>query len=69
MMKNLRKHTDRLKEVGSPAQRIGEFLIRHSNSPGYLVSNLESILACCQEDLQAEKDLFRSLTRGLQEEK
>jgi len=67
-MRNLVAHTKRLKEHRHPGAALGEFLIQHSNSPEYLVSNLRSFLECCEEDLAEEKALFDSLIKQLGEE-
>jgi hypothetical protein len=47
----------------NPGQHIGKFLLEHSNSPEYLVSQLSAYLEAAQADLEAERAMFRRLTK------
>lgn len=55
-MKNITTLRDRLKEQLNPGHEIGTFLLGHSNSPEYLVSQLEGWLEAAKADLQAERE-------------
>ncbi len=58
-MKNIEDWTSRKVEDRSPAQELGRFVLGHSNSPEYLVSNLRSLLRAAEADLGEEKEQLR----------
>lgn len=60
-MKNLETHTKQLKDNRNPGHEIGEFLLRHSNSIGYLVSQLEGYLEVLRQDQEAEREFAANL--------
>jgi len=47
-------------EQQNPGQHLGAFLLQHSNSPEYLVSQLEAYLEAARADLEAERKRFQS---------
>jgi hypothetical protein len=63
MLKNVADLAERQKADRNPGHNIGAFLIDHSNSPEYLVSQLEAYLEAAKADLEAERNMFRKLTK------
>jgi hypothetical protein len=63
-MTSVQKLRDILKAERNPGHEIGTFLIGHSNSPAYLVSQLEAYLEAARADLEAERSMFRKLAGG-----
>lgn len=47
----------------NPGHELGRFLLSHTNSPEYLVSQLEAYLAASRADLEKEQAMFRMLTK------
>lgn len=66
VLKSLR---ERLVENRSPAQHLVNFIINHSNSTDYLISNLESILDALKEDRAAEGRVFQMVVNALKKER
>jgi hypothetical protein len=64
MMKNTAESRDRQKGDRNPGHRLGDFLIQHSNSPEYLVSQLEAYLEAVRADLEDERRFFQGLLGG-----
>ena len=60
--KNTVAHRDRLKEARNPGHHIGTFLLEHSNSPEYLISQLEGYLEAIKADLEVERAFFHRLS-------
>lgn len=63
-MKNIAQLAEQQKADRNPGHKIGAFLLEHSNSPEYLVSQLEAYLEAAKADLEAEKTIFRKLVKG-----
>jgi len=61
-MKNIETLAAQQKADRNPGHNIGTFLIEHSNSPEYLVSQLEAYLEAAKADLETERSLFRKLS-------
>lgn len=55
-MKNLQELTAGLKELRNPGHELGEFLLKHSNSPEYLQGQLKMFLEAVEMDLAAERE-------------
>jgi hypothetical protein len=64
-MKNVQDLRDSQNQRQSPGQHIGDFLLQHSNSPEYLVSQLEAYLMAAKMDLSAERNARESLLKGM----
>lgn len=57
-MQHLQEVIDHLKRAHNPGAEIGEFLQRHSASPGYLMTMLKMYLHAVEQD---HSDEFNSL--------
>lgn len=62
-MKNIAELIAAQAEQQNPGQHIGRFLLEHSNSLEYLVSQLEAYLEAARADLESERAVFRKLMR------
>ncbi len=61
-MKHIAELRDKQKEGRNPGHHLGAFLVEHSNSPEYLVSQLTAYLEAAIADLEAERNMFRQLS-------
>jgi hypothetical protein len=61
LMTNLEQYVRDLEDHHHPAAALGRFLLSHSNSPEYLVSNLDAFVRVIQRDLDAERELAQRL--------
>ncbi len=61
-MKHIEELRDGQKERRNPGHELGTFLLGHSNSPEYLVSQLTVYLEAAMADLEAERNMFRALS-------
>lgn len=59
-MKNVHELMVQQKAGQNPGHMLGSFLLDHSNSPEYLVSQLTAYLEAAQADLAAERAMFRT---------
>lgn len=53
-MKNIQKLINEQEDNCNPGSKIGVFLLEHSNSPEYLVAQLEAYLEAAKKDLDDE---------------
>ncbi len=63
--KNLQAYTEQLKQDRHPAHKIGQFLLDHSNSPDYLIENLEAFIEVIKSDKKAHSLMFNSFKEKL----
>lgn len=68
-MDNLKALHDKFVENQSPAQELTAFIMRHSNSPEYLIGNLQAIMEAITADQEVNRNVMACLLRGLQAEK
>jgi len=60
-MKNLKELIKRFEETNHPAQALGKFLLKHSNSPDYLIAALGAFLQAAEADRAAEIEMMKQL--------
>jgi len=68
-MENIKKLIDRCKNIDHPGQKLGEFILDHSNSPGYLVGILTMFAEAAQADLEEENRVRNAMLNSLRERK
>lgn len=66
-LNNIEHLINEQKDKRSPGQWIGKFLLEHSNSPEYLIGQLEAYLEAARADLAAERAVFTRLMKKKEE--
>lgn len=64
-MNHIAKLRDQQKAGQHPGHAIGQFLIEHTNSLGYLIGQLEAYLEAARADMEAEREFHTRMMSSI----